>query len=324
MKVTDLQLYTEKFDGDVTKDRQTFIGGSDVGTILGVNPYKSAYTLFMEKTNQVEKEDVSEKLQVRLGHLLEPIVAELYEQETGYKVEETNLSYRVKDYPFLIGHIDRKIVDEDKGLEIKTTSGYNKTDFENGEVQPNYYYQCMFYMMITGMHDWELATLQDNRKLHITHISWNEEQAQYMLDKVLEFWDMVEKKEWTLPLDDSDSTAKTLASIDPPTNEDENEIVLFEDELPINMADYDSIVEQAAKLNSFIESVKNTIKEAMQGAEYGQLGDYEITYKQYQRKGAIDTKKLQKENPEIDVESYRKAPAKYRQLKIKKNVHEDV
>lgn len=35
------------------------IGGSDAGVIMGLNPYKSAYQLWMEKTGQAEAPDLS-------------------------------------------------------------------------------------------------------------------------------------------------------------------------------------------------------------------------------------------------------------------------
>ena len=39
------------------EDRRKGIGGSDVATILGLNQYKSAYQLWLEKTGQVELKD---------------------------------------------------------------------------------------------------------------------------------------------------------------------------------------------------------------------------------------------------------------------------
>lgn len=43
------------------KIRTSGIGGSDAGTIMGSNPWKSPYQLWLEKTGQVEAEDISNK-----------------------------------------------------------------------------------------------------------------------------------------------------------------------------------------------------------------------------------------------------------------------
>lgn len=40
------------------KQRNKGIGGSDAGIILGVNKYKSPYTLWAEKSSLLESEDV--------------------------------------------------------------------------------------------------------------------------------------------------------------------------------------------------------------------------------------------------------------------------
>ena len=53
--------------------RMEGIGGSDVATILGMNPYKSALRLYMEKTREIEAEPVDNEF-VELGNELEPVL----------------------------------------------------------------------------------------------------------------------------------------------------------------------------------------------------------------------------------------------------------
>ena len=40
--------------------RNMGIGGSDAGVIMGLNPYKSPFQLWMEKTGQTHPEDLSD------------------------------------------------------------------------------------------------------------------------------------------------------------------------------------------------------------------------------------------------------------------------
>ena len=63
--------------------RNQGIGGSDAGTILGLNPYKKPYELWLEKTGAKEPEDISEKEAVKAGVYLEPVIAQWYTDETG-------------------------------------------------------------------------------------------------------------------------------------------------------------------------------------------------------------------------------------------------
>lgn len=49
------------------------IGGSDVSIIAGINPFKSAHQLWLEKTGQVEPEQTDSEY-AHFGTLLEPLI----------------------------------------------------------------------------------------------------------------------------------------------------------------------------------------------------------------------------------------------------------
>ena len=65
--------------------RRMGIGGSDVSVIAGINPYKSVHQLWLEKTGQIEPEDV-ENDYTHFGNVLEPIVRKEFTERTGKKV----------------------------------------------------------------------------------------------------------------------------------------------------------------------------------------------------------------------------------------------
>ncbi len=44
------------------KDRNKGIGGSDAGSVLGLNPWKSAYTLWCEKTGKITNNEDNEAM----------------------------------------------------------------------------------------------------------------------------------------------------------------------------------------------------------------------------------------------------------------------
>lgn len=319
-KIDTLHLYSEAWDGDPSKNRETFIGGSDVGTIMGVNPFKSAYTLWLEKTEQLARENLDSKLSVKLGHKMEQVVAELYEEETRERVTKSNRSYRCKEYPHLIGHIDRRIVGKKKGLEIKTTSSYNKTDYAEGEVPPTHYYQCLFYMMITGMHDWDLVTLRDNRELNINHIAWNEELAEYMLEQVQKFWNCVEKKQWDMEVDSSESTTESISTVYQHVDKEKStDVVLIGNkQVSYTLQDYFDAKESQKELGKIIDAFENSVKVALGENETGVLEGVTVSWKEYTRKGSIDMKKLEADNPSLDIENYRKPSTTYRKFSLVK------
>lgn len=55
------------------------IGGSDVSVIAGINPYRSVYQLWLEKTGQITPEE-TENEYTQFGTLLEPIVRKVFTQ----------------------------------------------------------------------------------------------------------------------------------------------------------------------------------------------------------------------------------------------------
>ena len=121
MTTNNLTYKWKLWDGDTSSDRDKYIGGSDAGTILGLNPWKSPYTLWCEKTGLLTPEDISDKEAVWWGNYDEEGVARRFTEKTNLEVQRSNKSYYLEEYPFLIGHIDRKLVGIKAGLECKTT-----------------------------------------------------------------------------------------------------------------------------------------------------------------------------------------------------------
>lgn len=311
-------LFNEAWDGDPAKDRNKFIGGSDVGTILGVNKFKSPYQLFLEKTGQIEPENIDNKLQVKLGHKMEQVVAELYEEEVGCRVQQSLRSYRCKEYPYFVGHIDRKVVGKKKGLEIKTTSSWNKTDYKEGEVPPSHYYQALFYMVMTGYREWDIATLRDNNQFYISHVAWDEEQAEYMIAKLNRFWKCVLDKTWDLEIDGSDATTEIIGEAYPMSDSSLDLVPVDTQNMEYSMNTYLELKDSLGHIKNAISAFENSVKAVLQNSEVGIIdGTHKVTWKTYTRKGAIDMEKLQKDHPDIDFESYRKPSTTYRKFDVK-------
>lgn len=83
--------------------RQTGIGASEVGAVLGVSPHQSALEVFLRKTGQAPEQVESE--QIWLGNRLEAIVGDLYARRLGVEViPETTLVH--PDHPHVIATPD--------------------------------------------------------------------------------------------------------------------------------------------------------------------------------------------------------------------------
>lgn len=274
-----LKLTKKKWDGDPSANRNLFIGGSDIGAIMGVNPWKSAYTLWAEKSGRIEPEDISNKEAVWWGTNMEDLVAKRfamkYEEATGEKIKlyKPMVSFSTKEYPYLVGHVDRLFRGKKIGLECKTTSARNKTNYAEGEIPPMHYCQCQFYMVMTGYEEWYLATKRDS-EFYVTKIDRNDEFIEDMLNTAEQFWRMVQ--EGIEPdIDDSESTADTINQMYPESIQ-----------AVMDLSDYRQTVEsritvqrQIRSLESIKRQCDSVIKSAMGDCESAVCDEYKISWK---------------------------------------------
>ena len=93
------------------------IGGSDIGVILGLNPWRMPIDLYREKIGEAQPFQGNEHTQA--GEVMEGAIADLYELRTGRPVRRSNLTHVHKEHDFLTAHVDRVAVGEKRIIEIK-------------------------------------------------------------------------------------------------------------------------------------------------------------------------------------------------------------
>ena len=146
------------------KYRTQGIGGSDVSVIAGINPFKSAYALWLEKTGQIELEE-TENNYTHFGTLLEPIIRKEFTMCTGLKVRQKHMLLQSEEYPFMYANLDG-VINEDGEMaifEAKTASEYKHEIWEN-EVPAPYILQIQHYMAVTGAKKTYIAALVGGNK----------------------------------------------------------------------------------------------------------------------------------------------------------------
>lgn len=283
------------------------IGGSDAGAILGLNEYKSAYTLWCEKTGRISNSIDNEAM--RLGRDLEDYVAKRFEEATGKKVRRSGYSYQSKDYPFMLANVDRLIVGEDAGLECKTANMLTRTRYDKGDIPANYYAQCMHYMAVTGLSKWYIAILVMNKGFYYFEVLRDDQEIKALIDEEQSFWEHVETD--TEPyIDGSNSTAESLHELYPNSNNQTIDIFGHENELKR----YFFVKEQIRKLESEKKEYENQFKHELGDAESGFISNYIVNWKG-QTRNSVDVKKLQDKYPKVYDECLKKTS--YRKFEIK-------
>ena len=186
------------------QDRMTGLGGSDIGAILCLNPWRTPFQVYQEKIGEAAPFDGN--LQTRFGTHAEEFVAREYCQQTGRQVQRFKAMLRHHEVP-LIGHVDRLVVPvgqkkashmgqirTDLGLEAKTASAFatgRASEWgESGsdQVPESYLVQCAVYMALTECPRWDLAVLFGNTEFSIYHLSRDLELEEMILDEAARFW----------------------------------------------------------------------------------------------------------------------------------------
>ena len=277
------------------KYRTGGIGGSDVSIIAGLNPFKSVYQLWLEKTGQVELEE-TESEHAHFGTLLEPIVRKEFTERTGIKVRQKHMLLQSSEYPFMYADLDG-VINEDGELaifEAKTASQYKMDTWED-DVPAGYILQVQHYMAVTGAKKTYIAALVGGNHF-VYHVV---ERDEVMIAKII----AMEKYFWETHVlggvepvpDGSEATTNYFNSKF--SNSNGQTIELPEEALAI-CEEYERLSEELAVLESAKSAAANQLKSYLKEAEVGTVGDRKIVWKQIY-KNSLDQKRLKEEKPDI-------------------------
>lgn len=194
---------------DVTANRQNYIGGSDIAAIMGKSRWKTPLKLWLEKTQKLEPQ-ISNPEAVEMGTRLEQFVANLWSVKTGKDVRRAPKAYQHPDYPYMVAHVDRLVTGTDELLECKTTSAYNKDQWEGEEIPQEYILQVMWYLGITGRKIGHIAVLIGGQSFKYKQIEFDQELFNFMVEAAKVFWEKVQTKTPPAVSADDDDTLKDL------------------------------------------------------------------------------------------------------------------
>jgi putative phage-type endonuclease len=176
-------------------DRARFLGGSDIGAIVGVSRYKTALDVYMEKTGQsmVAPDPEREKF-FRRGKRLEPVVLEMLLEERGIETLVRNERYVDHDHPFMSCEIDGEAIvdDEHVNIEVKTSHPFVAQamwgDEGTDQIDVSYAAQAMWGLAITGRRRTIFGVLIGSDNLCTYEIVRDDETIAAMRAKAITFW----------------------------------------------------------------------------------------------------------------------------------------
>lgn len=293
------------------KFRANYIGGSDAAAVIGLNPYVSAFSLWAEKTGQSPAFDGN--LATRTGTYLEPFVAKLFEEQTGKKVRNENASLVNSDYPWAVADVDRMVVGEDAGLEIKTVSSLSTRMFKNGSYPPRFYCQACHYMAVTGKPLWYVAVLVGNNDFKIFEIPRDEDEIAALMAAEKDFWENHVVPKIAPPPDGQEPTDESLRILYPESNGES--MSLFGRDALLDR--YFDLADQIKELQRQQDEIKQTIQFDMGDTETALADNYKVIWKT-QTRSTFDAKKFTADHPDIKTDDYWKTSTS-RVFRINKN-----
>lgn len=197
----DLTTLTFGNEDDWLELRTKGIGGSDIGAILGLNPYSSPLKIYRQKV-EGWREDLSDNVNVKKGKELEDLIltnyVKPYFNKIGYEVGKPKFMIINGKYPFFRANVDgiafkpgtdykNNIIVEIKWVSEWAEVNWNKPEY-NG-VPSSYYAQVQLYMAVTGAKSAIICALFDkNWEMNYFVVPRDEMFIMTMINKGREFY----------------------------------------------------------------------------------------------------------------------------------------
>jgi len=254
--------------------RMDGLGGSDSWTAMGLNPWKSRMALWAERCRLIEPDDLSQNEAVRLGTLLEPVVAGEYARATGRKIFDPGRFriLRSAQRPWMFATLDREIPAFDSRgpgvLEIKTTGAAHADEWdEEPPIGPMT--QIQHQMVVTGCRWGSLAVLIGGQRFRWIDVEYHPEFAELLVEEERAFWDLVRRRVPPDP-DEKPSTRQAIEGMFP---RDKGETIELTPEAEEWARRRRELKDRMKRMEEELAGVENRIKLALGDAAAGVLPD---------------------------------------------------
>jgi putative phage-type endonuclease len=257
-----------EFDQEAWLDkRKAGLGGSEIATILGENKWSSKQQVFYSKIGVYDdSRPVEQSEPARWGNLLETTIA----TEWGNRYEREWIHIPVilqsDENSWELANIDGFTLSEDRSvitgiLEIKTTTEYNRSLWEDGPIPFNYICQATWYCGITGLKEIVLVCLVGGQRLYAHELPFDDELFAREQAAAKEFWN-----ENVLKCIEPVAEAKDVEKLKAAEPDELKPPIVFEDEVT------ETLVESYCILREKIKALTK-IKDELYAQIFSAIGD---------------------------------------------------
>lgn len=293
--------------------RRAYLGGTDAAAIVGISPWATPLTVYLDKTQPEARED-RETMAMRRGLVLERfIAAEFCRTHPGLVTYHPKPVLRT-DWGFPAGaSLDFYVARAERPrtpiamLETKTAMSYYSRRqwaepspdrlLEEGDLPDAYYTQVQWYLAVTELPLAYAAADTGDDSLTVVPIHPNERVQARLIDACRAFWtEHVEVGVAPEP-SGSDRDGEALQRMWPDTVPEPT--VTIEDELAdLMVSDYLAHEFKAKEHKAAADKAKQQLQALMGENERAQVGSWLLSWKPVTA-SRIDSKRLRAERPEI-------------------------
>jgi putative phage-type endonuclease len=289
--------------------RRKALGSTDVAAILGVDKYKNAYDVWLEKTDQVDPAKTTEVMEA--GTYFEAgVMAWAADQLGKLETDPEKLVFKAEGFP-IVSHPDAYVIGCEEPVEAKTSGLYGPLPDQWGpegsdEVPDRVLIQCHVHMLCMGKEYCHVPTFLGGKGFQMFTVKQDQFVIDEICDKSIEFWDHV------------------IAHVQPPDIVPSMAFIKRIRREPQKTVDIDPQLvknwlsaKESLKLAEHVkESAQEAVLSALGDAEGGRCGELGMVTFLEQSRRSTDTKALTADMPEI-AKKYEKVST-FRVARLKK------
>jgi putative phage-type endonuclease len=297
----------------LSSEEKKLIGGSDAAAVAGLSRYKSPLDVWLRI---VEGREPEQTKPMRRGQLLEPVVRQMYADETGAELLGPR-SLRSKRHPFARASLDdvARLRGEERVLECKSANFRMLHAYGEGddEIPDDYIAQVQWYLALAQLPIADVAVLLAGDELRIYTLRADAELQAALFEEAARFWRNYVVTKQPPPPDASPSYGEWLKRRFPKSDEQ----FLLADAEAVVAAEQLRKAREAKKAAEEAEEQARQLLQAKIGDAAGLIGpDFRINWKLTKGRATTDWRALcmELQVPPATVERFTKR-APYRCFK---------
>lgn len=269
----------------------------DAAAVFGMDPGKSAFTLWAEKSGLVAPRQAGEA--ERFSRDSRDYIARRFSQMTGKGVRRVDSTIYNPAYPYARTELHHLVLGEGAGLTCESAVSLHLGRFGGRQYPREFYYPCLHRMLVTGRKKWYLAVQIPQKDLRIFELHADGDELQCLARGEEQFCRRVAEHCPPLP-DGSASTLRTLELLHPLGRGSSLDL----SPISLQLHDYLRWAQREQEAKDAMAARAATIEAFLGEHREGRLGKIRVRWSPVCRL-SLDVDALRRDHPEVDFDRYR-------------------